>query len=278
MKNKINFILFRPVFILVCLIITACAGKMTITHSKPVIVYDEGQISEVVSDSEWKLKDTNTEVSMNDVPLLNSSKSLKKYRPNRAYAIGYPYKCGGSWQTWNYKSETQAVSKALSGCLNFVKSREKHVGEKCGARLILVNKKLLVNPENLPTKFYTPFVMEIDSNDESHSQIYGMFSYEGPGKNLPMTLFNDNGKPICEGRYSLSTMQAVMGSGTFEMQCFDRKIKAQGSLSIDRIKIKDSSATLTISRGRGSTSDGNDFKFITNLTIDQFNNNRHLLK
>jgi hypothetical protein len=105
-----------------------------------------------------------------------------------------------------------------------------------------------------------------------------MFTYKGAGENLPMNLFNDKGKQVCEGRYSLSTMQAVFGSGTFKMKCFDGQIEGQGDLTVKKINVKGTSGTRSIAMGKGRTSDGSEFTFLTGIAVDQFEDYRYLLK
>jgi len=233
------------IFVLAFLLLSACAsgGNLLVTPTPPIIAYESTQIDKTTVKVNLATMKEIGQTGLKDVPLLNMSRSLKNYRPNRAYAIGYPDECGGSWHSWSYQSEEFAAKAALKGCLHYVKGREKHVGKKCGARLVLVNKKLLANPEDLPNRHSVPFVMETSSTESQETIIYGMFEYEGPGENLSMTLFNDSGKKICDGRYTLTVMQAAIGSGAFELDCFEGKLQAQGELSLKRIRLKNKRGT-----------------------------------
>lgn len=266
-------------FLMLCIAIAACASgnKLTLAPTDPIIAYSETQAKNVNFDAQLRSSANGSELSIEESPLLSRSNHLKNYRPNRAYAVGYPYECGGSWNTWNYNSSKQAATAALNGCLEYVKNREKHVGKKCGARLIVINKKLLVNPEELPKKNYVPFIMETKSEDEI-ATLYGMFSSRGLGKDLPLELYNEKGKKLCEGNYTLSKTQAFLGAGTFEMKCFNEQIEAQGELSMKKIRIGSSSSSFTIGIGKGKASDGSDFKFLTNITIDDYEKYKYLLR
>jgi hypothetical protein len=105
-----------------------------------------------------------------------------------------------------------------------------------------------------------------------------MFSYKGPGKDLPLELYNEKGKKLCEGNYTLSKMQAFLGVGTFEMKCFNEQVEAQGELSMKKMRIGSSSSSITIGIGKGKASDGSDFKFLTNMTIDDYEKYKYLLR
>lgn len=271
--------LIRGAMLALFVLISACttSNKLTLAPTEPVTAYNQEQAKKATIDFKSTSDANGSEISLEELPLLSDSSTLKNYRPNRAYAVGYPYECGGSWNTWDYDSSTQAAAAALSGCLQYIKNREKHVGKQCGARLILINKKLLIKPEELPTKYYVPYVMEMISQDETKT-LYGMFSYMGDGENLPLELFDEKGIQLCHGNYSLSKMQAVFGAGTFEMKCFDEKVDAQGEISIKRMRLRSSSIPIRIGIGKGNASDGSVYNFLTNMTIDDYQKYKYLLQ
>lgn len=216
----------KYLFVLSCFGFAACASggqKLIITPVFPVIAYEENQIQMVVVNS----KDTNGiregEIFLNDVPFFyNLSRSLKTYRPNRAYAIGYPIECVGSWHAWDSAITDIAAMASLQGCVQNVRDREIHTGKKCGASLVMVNKKLLVNPYDLKKFYRVPFVMQTGSAEGKQDLIFGMFQYEGIGENLPLMVFNDKGKKVFDGSYSLKYMQIliVLCGQTFEFAIY----------------------------------------------------------
>lgn len=277
MRNSIQYIFYH---LLLIFLATSCASvgqklDLGITPTAPIIAYNTAEVPQIINTSKWQYAPKVGETSLTGVPLLNR---LKDYRPNRAFAIGYPYECGGSWHSWNYSSETSAANAALIGCLNHLRGIEKHMGQKCGARLVMVNKNLFVNMEELPTKFRVPFIMVIKPLSGKKALVYGMFQYEGPGKNLPLSVFNEKGNKVCTGDYSLSTIQAFLGSGNFRINCFDNKLVADGNFSGKRIKLKHMSGNLTVGVGKGQASDGSELNFFTGITIDYYEDYKGLLE
>jgi hypothetical protein len=269
------------------LFITECAPRgvlrgekkdLAIIPTAPIIAFTEAQIGEAINKATWGLDNKVGETSLSDVPLLNFKKSLKDYRPHRALAIGYPNECGGSWHSWNRSSEDLAAKAALRGCLQLVSGRDKHVRRECGARLVMVNKGLIVRPEELPDQFRKPFIAETKSLRVEEGLIYGMYQHEGLGEDLPLILFDDKGTKICEGRYSYSKIHALLGSGKFEMQCLDNQLRVQGALSAKRVRIRNMPGSVWVGIGKGRASDGSDFNFLTGITIDDYEDYKYLLK
>ena len=251
---------------------------LSITPTTPIIAYHKDQISPVIAGSPWESVQKVGECSSSNIPLWTTNRTLNNYRPNRAVAVGFPYDCGGSWHSWSYNSEASAAAAALNRCLDYMTGLEKHTGRRCGARLILVNQRLLVTPEELPAKSRVPFIMELREVTGERFSIYGMFQYEGPGQNRRLDVFSDKGDNVCSGEYSLSYIQALFGSGDFSMNCFDGKLSAKGTLSVKRINPRHMPGESTIGIGKGRSSVGQEFRFVTGITIDQYETYKDLLQ
>jgi len=201
------------------------------------------------------------------------SGNINKYEKNVAVAIGYPEKCGYSYTAYRYQTEEAAISRAMTEVVDYVKNKGKHVGKNCGARLLVINDKLVVEPEDIPRYFYATYVMLInDSNEGTETKAYGVLTYSGPGEDLPLKLHDDKGKLVCNGRYSLSIMQAFLGTGKMQLNCFDGQLSAKGDFDYKKYKDRQ------LGVGSVRFSDGTDVKFISNITIDEFEDFRSLIK
>lgn len=274
-------------FLLLFSLLVACTSgyrsgtndlDLAIAPTPPLIAYENAEAYSAIAGCPWQSAKKIGQCSSNRIPLWTIDRTLRNCRPNRALAIGYPYDCGGSWHSWSYGSETGAAVAALDGCLNYLKGLEKHTGLRCGARLVLVNQTLLVNPEELPTKSRIPFIMDVKPLTGEEFSVYGMFESEGPGRNRRLEVFNDKGEKVCKGESSLSYIHAFLGSGDFDMNCFDGKLTGQGTLSVKRINLRHLSGETTVAIGKGRTSDGGEFEFLTGITIDQYETYKDLLK
>ena len=251
---------------------------LAITPTPPIIAYERGEVYPAIATSPWQNAQKVSECSSNTVPYWNIKTSLKDYRPHRALAIGYPYDCGGSYHAWSFNSEATAAAAAVNRCLEYLSGIEKHTGHRCGARLVLVDQKLLVSKEELPAKSRVPFIMEATPLTGNSYSIYGMFEYEGPGQDRKCDAYNDKGEKVCTGEYSLSLFQAILGSGDFRMNCFGGKVVGQGTLSVKNINLRHVYGEFTVGIGKGKTSDGGKFRFLTGITIDHYEEYRYLLE
>ena len=251
---------------------------LTVTLTRPIIVYDKAEVYGAIADSPWEAAQKVSECSSSDIPLWSIHRTLRDYRPHRALALGFPYDCGGSWHAWSYESKAGAAAAALGNCLIYMKGLEKHTGFRCGARLVMVDQDLLVSAEELPAKRRFPFIMEATPLMDKKFPFCGMFESEGPGQNRRLEVFNDKGKKVCVGEYSLSYLQAFLGSGDFELNCFDGQLTGEGSFSVEKINLRHVSGEAQVAIGKGRTSDGGKFRFLTGITIDQYEMYKDLLE
>ena len=76
--------------------ITACANKLAITPTSPIIVYPGDMDGEKIDNLNWSSGSKIGEILIENLPRLNTA-SVRNYRPNRASAIGYPYIFHYSW-------------------------------------------------------------------------------------------------------------------------------------------------------------------------------------
>ena len=279
-----GFVLLLSVSLLTCCASTGKSvsgrGDLAVTPTAPIIAYDTQAVPQVVNASNWHSAETVRQTSLSSVPFLDSTTSLKNYRPNRAFAIGFPYECGGTWHSWSYSNESSAAWAALTGCLNYLDGIEKHTGHRCGARLVMVNKQLLVSTEELPTKFRLPFILEVRTAGKEKALVYGMYEHGGTGGGLdiPFDVFNDKGDKVCEGSCSLSFTGKLLGSGKFEMNCFNGKLNGQGTFSRKKIQSRHSSGSFPVTVGKGRTSDGSELRFLMGVTIDHYEDYKSLLE
>jgi hypothetical protein len=251
---------------------------LAITPTPPIIAYDKAEVYRAIATSPWESVEKVSKCSSSTIAYWNINTSLKDYRPHRAFALGYPYDCGGSWHAWSYRTESSAAEAALNRCLEYLSGIEKHTGHKCGARLVLIDQRLLVSKEEIPTKSRVPFIMEVIPLTGEKFSIYGMFEYEGPGQDRRLEVFNEKGENVCTGEYSLSYLQAIFGSGDFKMNCFGGKFAGHGTLSTKRIKLRHVSGESSVAIGKGKSSDGGQFRFLTGINIDQFEKYKDLLE
>ncbi len=98
--------------------------------------------------------DSTETINLEQVTTLSGTKGLSNYRRDRAYAIGYPKECGGSWHAWSYQGKYAAAEGALSGCIGFREGFDEHTDAKCSCRLVLLNKTVLGSPRELNLGLY----------------------------------------------------------------------------------------------------------------------------
>jgi hypothetical protein len=206
-------------------------------------------------------------ISSSRLPALASIEGLKDFRPNRAFAYGYPKQCGGSFHAWNYRTELRASSAAIAGCHRFRTGYEDHVEGNCSCRLALVNHKLLVNANELDAKLRYPVVMFLKRKNNSSSEIMlGTIDTSGQiGQNLPMNMYNNKNKHICSGTYSFTVGNALFGGGEFSAKCFDGELTVQGELRAKRIRVPALGGSTTVVMATGETDGGERLAFALGL-------------
>lgn len=251
---------------------------VNITPIEPIIIYDTSDLDNAIKKVAIIKSEPIGKINLLDIPIFNRLRKMQSMPLNRAYAIGFPHIVGGSYATWNYSDPNSATNAALKGCLNFVKEREPHLGEKAGAQLVLLNNNLLVHPEMLPKSFHVPYVMKRVNNLGETTISHGMFQYEGPGVNLELKLFDSNNSLVGKGTYSLTILQAAFDTGSFKLIFFQEKIEIEGTFSTEKIKLKHKADSLRISRGKAYLPDGGMVTFYTGLSIEHLNDYEYLLE
>ena len=276
------------IFILIIIGLYGCATKqlgisqeefiVDITPIEPIIIYDTNDLDDAIKKvTEMKLEPIG-KINLLDIPVFNRQRKMRFLPLDRAYAIGFPHKVGGSWRTWSYNSPTGASKAALRGCLNFVKDREPHLGEKAGAQLILVNNNLLVHPDTLPKSFHVPYILKRFNKSGETTILHGMFQHAGPGGNLKLKLFDSNGSLVGEGTYSLTILQAALDSGSFKMMYYPEQIEIKGTFLTEKIKLKHEAGAYRISIGKGHLPDGSKVNFFTGISIEHLKYYEYLLE
>ena len=251
--------------------------NVDIVPMEPIIVYDSKDLYNAVQKVSQNKSVPIGQVSLLDIPVFNRLRKMQSMPLNRAYAIGYPNTVGGSYATWNYKDSTSAMNSALMDCLLFVRDREKHLSEKPGAQLILVNNKLLVHPDTLPTSFYVPYVMKVVEASGRSKVSHGMFQYEGPGSNLKLKLYDNNNTILGQGTYSLTLLQAAFDTGSFKMVLYPENQEIEGNFITEKIKLAHKKGSLRISKGKAKLLDGGSVSFFTGISIDHLKYYENLL-
>ena len=251
---------------------------VNITPIEPIIIYDIRDLNDAIKKVEAIKSEPIGKISLLDIPVFNRSGRLQSMPLSRAYAIGFPHKVGGSGFSWSHNSPKSAAKAALKWCLNSVKERKPHLGEKAGAQLVLVNNNLLVHPDMLPKSFHVPYVMKrVNKSGESNIS-HGMFQHEGPGENLKLKLFDNHGSVVGEGTYSLTTLQSALDSGSFKMMYYPEQIEIKGTFLTEKIKLKHKTGTYRISRGKGYLPDGSKVNFFTGISIEHLKYYEYLLE
>lgn len=251
---------------------------VNITPMEPIIIYDTNDLDDVIKKVAEIKSEPIGKINLLDIPVFNRMGKMHAMPLNRAYAIGFPHKVGGSWETWSYNSPTRASNVALRGCLNFVKDREPHLGEKAGAQLILVNNNLLVHPDTLPKSFHVPYILKRFNKSGETTILHGMFQHAGLGGNLKLKLFDSNGSLVGEGTYSLTRLQAALDSGSFKMMYYPEQIEIKGTFLTEKIKLKHEAGAYRISIGKGHLPDGSKFNFFTGISIEHLKYYEYLLE
>ncbi len=242
-----------------------------ITPISPVILNDVKQLDAVINSVSLDNREQKGEISLSEIPIFNRDSDFIERPGNRAYAVGYPFRCGGSTSSWKADHFKTAVRSVLKRSLEYSKSRESHVNNGCGARLILINNNLLVDPAELPKSFFVTYVMKLNAITDKYGKsgiAHGMFEYSGRGENLPVKLYDTKGQLICNGSYSLTLVQAVFNTGSFQMKCFNKQVNFTGALTTEKIVLKHKKGKLRIAIGKGQLPDGSTIKLFTGISID----------
>ncbi len=251
---------------------------VNITPVDPIIVYDSGDIDTAMQ----KLRQIKLEpvgkINLLDVPVFNRLHKVGKMPYKRAYAIGYPYTVGGSWAYWGFDNPVTPAHLSLKNCLALSKTKESHLPVKAGTQLILWDNHLLVHPDNLPKSFSASYVAKIRTSSGKTDISYGMLHNEGPGKNLPLKLFDHTGKLVAEGNYSLTSLQAVFDTGRFKLTYYPENVTFEGRFTTKRIKLKNLPSYFRISKGQAALPDGRKITFVTGVTVDQIDDYPDLLE
>ena len=287
--NLVDFRKFK--FLLFCLTLTpgviGCTsqetsgtveGQIIVTPVAQIIASDLASVDGAVRRSPWISETGTRRIDLDDILRLSTISSLRDHRPYRAVAIGNPAICGGSWHSWNYSTQDAAATAALKGCLRYREGWERHVQGTCGCRLVMLENRLLVEPSVLKFKGRVPGILRI-TDRSSVKLMYGMVEAAGDtGQNLPMRFFNDQGNQVCDGQYSLSLLQAAMGSGSFHASCFGGEVSATGDIAIMRVSQKHMKGTAPVVYGTGRTNGGEKFGIIIGVPVTRYEQFRELLE
>lgn len=142
----------------------------------------------------------------------------------------------------------------------------------------MVDKRLLIDPSELMMKPRNPAILRV-SKDGVETLIYGTVESSGTtGSNLPFRLFNDRGQKICGGNYSISLLEAALGSGGFEANCFEGSLGFNGEISIKRIALRHMSGNTTLAIGKGEASDGSKIGMLLGIPVTRFDEYKDLLE
>jgi hypothetical protein len=231
---------------------------------------DQSEIYSVSSKANDVVKNrspSGTVLSIENVMALSGSSTLSNYRPNSAYAIGYPKECGGSWNTWNSRSTLRAAKSSLSQCLNYREGFEEHTDASCSCRLVLINKTILAHPDQINFRRRTPVTIYVRPPGLRKPKILkAMIEYAGEtGTNLPMKVYSFKANEMCRGSYSISRLEAVAWRGDFSMSCFSEKVTVNGEVRIRRVKKPTGPGFIRVVVATGNTSSGGKLAFVAGI-------------
>lgn len=255
----------KVVMIAVSLLVTACAtSKLDVISTSPIVAFNEAQVDAAINNANWSSDLKVGETSLDNGPFLSFYKllfGLDDVRPHSALAVGYPYECAQTNSVYRRSSETSAARAALNAVLSSARTMAKHSGKECGARLVLLNNKLLIRPDELPDKVNVAYVLKGQSVDGTEEVTYGIIQHQGTGKNLPLAAFNNDGEKVCDGIYSLSILQAFR-SGKFKIKCSGDQFSGEleGNFEFR--------GNILISKGQ--LSDGGDYEFYVGMSINAY--------
>jgi hypothetical protein len=247
-------------------------GDSSISYikGKEFIAKDHSEIYSVSSKADDVVRNSSPSgevLSIENVPALSGVSALSNYRPDSAYAIGYPKECGGSFTAWNYQSKLSAAKAALSGCLLYREGFEEHTDASCSCRLILINKTILAHPDQINFRRRTPVTLYFRPPGQRKPEIMqGMIEYAGDtGTNLPMKIYNFKGNEMCRGSYSISMLEAVAGSGNLSLSCFPERVSVNGEIRIKRLKRPDGRGFNRVVVGIADTSSGDSVALVAGI-------------
>ena len=176
-------------------------------------------------------------ISLDSILGLSNYTSVDDFRPSRAVASGYPRKCGGSWHSWGRATPRQAAISALRGCIKAREGIESHTKNNgCGCRLVLIDNVVLGPARSINYRRRRPITAFIRNPEiDKTAIIKGMVSSAGLGERLPLAVFDDQGREMCSGTYSLTKLNILLGGGEFSLNCFGSPYVIAGQMRSKKI-------------------------------------------
>jgi len=131
----------------------------------------------------------------------------------------------------------------------------------------LLNKTVLANPIDLDFHRRTPVTMYFRERNSQKTKIEkGMAEYTSEvGSDQPMRLYNHQGKQMCSGSYSISMFDAVVGAGSFSLNCFDDGTEMKGELRIKWLEDPKGYGSLNVIVGTADISSGEHVAWIAGI-------------
>lgn len=242
--------------------------EMGYTRIAPLVAYDRDGLMALdgaISDAQRAPK---YPVDLNQYSYFTDYKYGKSWlsRPmQRVLVVGYPDRCGIPNARWGGSRAQGLTYRALDDCFNRMKKFSKETGLTCGCRVVALNDRLFVQPDELKSREHLPVIAVVkDANGMREIPATAVHKYIASDKK-EITAYTTKGQAICTGTYDVSENEF---RANMDMSCFDGKFKGKAVYN---------TGGAVDGRAYGTAlmkSKGTEFLIVYGLTQDVFNKHR----